>query len=29
MKPVLTGKRPKHRDDEVDTRVGEPLPPGN
>lgn len=31
MKPVLPapGKRPKHRDDEADTRVGQPLPPGN
>ena len=31
MKPVLPapGKRPKHRDNEPDTRVGQPLPPGN
>jgi Ca2+-binding EF-hand superfamily protein len=31
MKPVLTiaGKRPKHDEDELDTRVGQPLPPGN
>jgi Ca2+-binding EF-hand superfamily protein len=29
MKPVLTGKPPKHRDDDADTRIGEPLPPGN
>lgn len=29
MKPVLTGKPPKHRDDEIDTRIGEPLPPRN
>jgi Ca2+-binding EF-hand superfamily protein len=27
MKPVLAGKRPKHRDDEPDDRVGVPLPP--
>jgi Ca2+-binding EF-hand superfamily protein len=29
MKPVLTGKLPKHRDGETDARVGQPLPPGN
>jgi Ca2+-binding EF-hand superfamily protein len=29
MKPVLTGKPTKHRDDDADTRIGEPLPPGN
>jgi Ca2+-binding EF-hand superfamily protein len=31
LKPVLTlsAKRPKHRDDEADTRVGQPLPPGD
>jgi Ca2+-binding EF-hand superfamily protein len=27
MKPVLTGKRPKHRDDDPDERIGVPLPP--
>ena len=27
MKPVLTGKRPKHRDDQPDERIGVPLPP--
>ena len=27
MKPVLTGKRPKHPEDEIDTRIGEPVPP--
>ena len=26
MKPVLTGKRPKHRDDDPDDRIGVPLP---
>ena len=26
MKPVLTGKRPKHPEDEIDTRIGEPVP---
>jgi Ca2+-binding EF-hand superfamily protein len=29
MKPVFTGKPTKHRGDEVDSRVGQPLPPGN
>lgn len=29
MKPVVTGKPPKRRDDEVDPRIGQPLPPGN
>lgn len=29
MKPVLTLKRPKHRDDDPDERIGVPLPPGN
>jgi Ca2+-binding EF-hand superfamily protein len=28
LKPVFTGKVPKRRD-EVDTRIGQPLPPGN
>lgn len=27
MKPVITGKRPKHRDDDPDERIGVPLPP--
>jgi Ca2+-binding EF-hand superfamily protein len=29
MKPVFTGKPTKRRGDEVDTRIGQPLPPGN
>lgn len=29
LKPVLTAKPPKHRDDDPDTRVGQPLPPGS
>ena len=29
MKPVVTGKRAKHRDNEPDSRLGVPLPPGN
>jgi Ca2+-binding EF-hand superfamily protein len=29
MKPVLTGKRRKHRDDDPDDRIGVPLPPGD
>lgn len=31
MKPVLPtpGKRPKHRDDEPDPRIGQPLPPAS
>ena len=29
MKPVITGKRPKHRDGDPDERIGVPLPPGN
>jgi Ca2+-binding EF-hand superfamily protein len=29
MKPLLTGKSPKRSKDEVDTRIGVPLPPGN
>jgi Ca2+-binding EF-hand superfamily protein len=29
LKPVLTGKPPKHRDDDPDARIGEPLPPGD
>ena len=27
MKPVITGKRPKHRDGDPDERIGVPLPP--
>ena len=27
MKPVLTAKRPKHHDDDPDSRIGVPLPP--
>jgi hypothetical protein len=29
LKPVLTAKPAKHRDDELDSRVGQPLPPGD
>lgn len=29
LKPVLTGKPPKRGDNQVDPRIGEPLPPGN
>jgi Ca2+-binding EF-hand superfamily protein len=29
LKPVLTAKPAKHRDDELDSRVGQPLPPGS
>jgi hypothetical protein len=31
MKPVITpsGKAPKHRDDDPDMRIGQPLPPGD
>jgi Ca2+-binding EF-hand superfamily protein len=29
LKPVLTAKPAKHRDDDLDTRVGQPLPPGS
>lgn len=29
MKPVLTGKRPKHHDDDPDERIGVPLPHGD
>jgi|SRR5690242_12036638 Ca2+-binding EF-hand superfamily protein len=29
MKPVFTGKPTKRRGDEADTRIGQPLPPGN
>jgi len=29
MKPVLTKKQPKHRDDDPDERIGVPLPPGD
>ena len=29
MKPVLTAKQPKHREDDPDERIGVPLPPGD
>jgi len=29
LKPVVTGKPPKRHDDQVDPRIGQPLPPGN
>ena len=29
MKPVLTAKQPRHREDDPDERIGVPLPPGD